>query len=111
MGAARRPRRPPGASECARGLGNGCASRRLKFETRRFLRRRMAVRGPRINVRFFQDTWSELKKVVWPSRKQATNLTMIVIAVSAAVGVILGAIDYVFYLVFQQLVLQAGRGI
>jgi len=67
--------------------------------------------SPRLNVKFFQDTWSELKKVVWPTRKQATNLTMVVIAVSAAVGLVLGAIDYTFYFIFQQLVLQAGRGI
>ncbi|MDP2935138.1 MAG: preprotein translocase subunit SecE [Dehalococcoidia bacterium] len=71
----------------------------------------MPAKGPRLNVQFSRDTWSELKKVVWPSRKQARNLTVMVIAVSAAIGVILGAIDYIFYLVFQQLVLQAGRGI
>ena len=69
----------------------------------------MPARGPGLNVQFFQDTWSELKKVVWPSRKQATNLTLIVIAVSAAVGLLLGGIDFIFYVVFQQVVLQAGR--
>ncbi len=63
-----------------------------------------------MNVQFFQDTVSELKKVVWPTRKQATNLTMIVIAVSAAVGLILGGIDFGFYLIFQQLLLRAGGG-
>lgn len=69
-----------------------------------------AARAPRVNVQFFQDTVSELKKVVWPTRKQATNLTGMVIAVSAAVGIILGGIDFAFYLLFQQLILQGGRG-
>ena len=66
------------------------------------------TKTPRLNVKFFHETWAELKKVVWPSRKQATNLTMIVIAVSAAVGLLLGGIDFAFYLLFQQLILQAG---
>jgi len=68
------------------------------------------AKAPRLNVQFFHETWSELKKVVWPTRKQATNLTMIVIAVSAAMGLLLGGLDFGFYLLFQQLVLQAGRG-
>lgn len=66
----------------------------------------MAIRGRSLNLQFFRDTWSELKKVVWPSRKQATNLTIIVIGVSAAVGLLLGAIDLGFYMVFQQLIMQ-----
>lgn len=66
----------------------------------------MAIRGRSLNLQFFRDTWSELKKVVWPSRKQATNLTIIVIAISAAVGLLLGAIDLGFYMVFQQLIMQ-----
>ncbi|MDP2728029.1 MAG: preprotein translocase subunit SecE [Dehalococcoidia bacterium] len=74
------------------------------------MRGRIATRSSRLNLQFFQETWAELKKVVWPSRKQATNLTLIVIAVSAAVGLLLGAIDFAFYLVFQQLILQAGGG-
>lgn len=64
----------------------------------------MPARRLALSLQFFRDTRSELKKVVWPSRKQATNLTLIVIAVSAAVGLILGAIDFGFYVVFQQLI-------
>lgn len=42
------------------------------------------------------DIISELKKVVWPSRHDATHLTTMVILVSVAMGLILGLIDLVF---------------
>ncbi len=48
------------------------------------------------NFRFFQDTISELKKVVWPTRQQTINLSLIVIAASSGVGIALGVIDWVF---------------
>jgi preprotein translocase subunit SecE len=56
-------------------------------------------RAPGRRVRatgFIREIRSELRKVVWPSRPQAVNLTMIVIAVSAAVGVFLGLVDFAF---------------
>ncbi|MEW6034073.1 MAG: preprotein translocase subunit SecE [Chloroflexota bacterium] len=45
---------------------------------------------------FFGETWSEFKKVVWPSRREALRLTTIVIALTVALGLILGGIDYGF---------------
>ncbi len=53
--------------------------------------------------RFVRETRSELKKVTWPTREQATNLTAIVIAVSAAVGLFMGGLDFVFKSFFQLL--------
>lgn len=53
---------------------------------------------------FLRDTRSELKKVVWPSREEAINLTLIVIAVSVVIGLVLGAVDYVFQILFEVLV-------
>jgi preprotein translocase subunit SecE len=50
----------------------------------------------RPRFKFFRDTLSELKKVVWPSRREASHLTTIVIIVSIAVGLILGAVDLFF---------------
>ncbi|MEW6232111.1 MAG: preprotein translocase subunit SecE, partial [Chloroflexota bacterium] len=47
-------------------------------------------------VRFFNETKSELNKVKWPSRREATNLTVIVVITSVAVGAGLGIIDYIF---------------
>jgi preprotein translocase subunit SecE len=56
-------------------------------------------KGPGRSVRatgFIREVRSELRKVVWPSRPQAINLTILVIAVSAAVGIFLGLVDFTF---------------
>lgn len=45
---------------------------------------------------FIRDAISELRKVVWPSRREATRLTAIVIIVCVAVGLVLSIIDYGF---------------
>lgn len=47
-------------------------------------------------VEYFKDTRGELRKVTWPTREQATKLTLIVLAVTATMAVFLGALDYVF---------------
>ena len=36
----------------------------------------------------------ELRKVVWPSRQETANLTVVVLVVSIAVGIFLGVIDF-----------------
>lgn len=45
---------------------------------------------------FFKDFLDEMRKVTWPSRRETIRLTLMVIAVCAVVGLILGAIDYGF---------------
>ena len=47
-------------------------------------------------VRFFAEVFSELRKVTWPTRQVATRLTLLVIALSATIGVFLGLIDMLF---------------
>ena len=46
--------------------------------------------------KFIRETRSELRKVVWPARREWVNLTIMVIATSVAVGAILGLVDYLF---------------
>ena len=46
--------------------------------------------------RFIDEAWSELKKVTWPTREQTRNLTVLVIVVSAAVGLFITAWDLLF---------------
>ena len=46
--------------------------------------------------RFFGQIISELRKAVWPTRQEAIRLSLMVIAVAAAVGIILGATDFGF---------------
>jgi len=43
---------------------------------------------------FIRECRTELRKVVWPTRQEATRLSLIVIAVSAGTGLILGGFDY-----------------
>ena len=46
--------------------------------------------------RFIGETIAELKKVVWLSRREALYLTVLVMIVAVSVGIIMGAIDYLF---------------
>lgn len=46
--------------------------------------------------KFFGETISELRKVVWPTRQEATYLTTIVVVVAAVVALVLWVIDYGF---------------
>ncbi len=46
--------------------------------------------------RFIDESWSELKKVSWPTRDQVRTLTVLVFVVTAAVGIFIAAIDLVF---------------
>ena len=50
--------------------------------------------------------WAELGKVVWPNRRKATRLTLMVIGFSAFFAAFLGALDYVFSLGLQKLILK-----
>jgi len=53
--------------------------------------------------RFIQDSWQELKKVNWPTPKQARNLTIVVLAVSAAISAYISVFDYVFGVIAKTL--------
>ena len=46
--------------------------------------------------RFVDEAWSELKKVSWPTPEQTRNLTVLVFAVSLAVGLYITVLDSVF---------------
>ncbi len=45
---------------------------------------------------FIGEVWSELTKVTWPSREDAARLTLLVLGVSAVVGVFLALWDLGF---------------
>ena len=51
-------------------------------------------------VKYFKETRAELKKVSWPSRQEALNLTLIVVAFTIFMAALLGIIDYFFAWVF-----------
>jgi len=54
-----------------------------------------------IVIKYLKETRVELKKVNWPSRQEATNLTLIVIGVTAFMALLLGLIDYIFAKLFE----------
>ena len=53
--------------------------------------------GNRI-TKFFKEVKSEMKKVVWPTKKQVTKNTLIVIAVVVIIGAVIMGLDSVFKL-------------
>lgn len=46
--------------------------------------------------KFFRDTKSELHKVVWPSKKQVINNTIVVLVVVAIASVLILLLDMLF---------------
>jgi preprotein translocase subunit SecE len=47
-------------------------------------------------VQYLRETWFELKKVSWPTRSEAVNLTIVVIVVSTFLAIVLSLMDYLF---------------
>ncbi len=45
-------------------------------------------------MEFLRQVWSELKKVVWPSRNETIKYSIIVILFSMGVAFYLGAVDF-----------------
>jgi preprotein translocase subunit SecE len=57
-------------------------------------------------VRFAQESWSELRKVTWPTQEQVIRLTLLVVLISFAVSAYIFAFDNVFHLVIDKGVLN-----
>jgi len=65
---------------------------------------RVAVRKENAIIKYFKETRAELRKVNWPTRRQAINLTLIVLAVTVFMAALLGTIDYLFAQLFSLIV-------
>lgn len=46
--------------------------------------------------KFFRDIRSELRKVVWPNKKELINYTIVVIVLSLIVALFIGLVDLAF---------------
>jgi preprotein translocase subunit SecE len=55
-------------------------------------------------TRYFRETWAEMKKVRWPTRQEAQNLTLVVLAVTIAMAAILGLLDAFYSWLFNGLI-------
>jgi preprotein translocase subunit SecE len=63
-----------------------------------------APKPDNVIVRYLKETRAELRKVSWPTREQATNLTLIVLAVTVAMAIFLGAVDFIFAALIRLLI-------
>ena len=54
-------------------------------------------------VRFTTDEFNEIKKVEWPSRRDTRNLTIVVLALTAALAVTLGTLDLILTYLYSGL--------
>lgn len=76
----------------------------------------LAGRGAAVSRRgvaiaeWLREVRSEVRKVVWPTREEARNLTIVVIALSVAVGAFLGGVDFAFQELFRWLFSVVGAG-
>jgi len=61
--------------------------------------KKKSARGNAI-VRFYRETVGELRKVTWPTRQEAVNLTIIVLIVIFGMSAFLGVLDYLFSKLF-----------
>lgn len=48
-------------------------------------------------IAYLKEVRAELTKVSWPSRATTVNMTLLVVAVSAILGLYLGLVDYIFH--------------
>ncbi|MCX6743055.1 MAG: preprotein translocase subunit SecE [Candidatus Parcubacteria bacterium] len=53
---------------------------------------------------YIKDSIAELKKVTWPTKKQTTNYTLLVIGVSLSLAAFIGIIDYLLTIGVQQII-------
>lgn len=57
-------------------------------------------------INYLKASYEELKKVVWPTRRQAINLTLLVIGAAAIMSVYLGVLDFIFRSILQSVILR-----
>jgi preprotein translocase subunit SecE len=55
-----------------------------------------AKRQPNRIQRYIRETVGELRKVNWPTRQEATNLTIIVLIVTFSMSIVLGLLDFIY---------------
>lgn len=51
--------------------------------------------------RYINETTGELRKVSWPTRREAWYLTLVVLVVTGIMSLILGTFDYIFSKLFE----------
>lgn len=55
-------------------------------------------------IEYIKGSQHELKKVVWPTKKEVTRNTILVIIFSLGTAVFLGAVDYILTIVIENII-------
>jgi len=55
-------------------------------------------------IQYLKDTRGEMKHVSWPTQKQTVIFTILVIIISVVVALFLGAFDYLFTGLLNQVI-------
>ena len=64
-------------------------------------REKQAAKQPTGVRRWYRDTMGELRKVSWPTRREAIALTWVVVIVMVAMAIVLGGLDFGFFQFFE----------
>ena len=55
---------------------------------------------------YFRNSWKELRKVTWPTRRESRRLTVAVIIFAIVFGVLIALVDYGLDKVFKRILLK-----
>ena len=83
------------------------AAKEKKANEKNSLKAAAAKKPRKSPLKYFKDARSEFKKVVWPSRKQVFNNTVVVLVAIAVSGVAIWGLDTLFNAIWVT-VLQKG---
>ncbi|MBR1659726.1 MAG: preprotein translocase subunit SecE [Oscillospiraceae bacterium] len=65
--------------------------------------------GKRVG-KWWREMKSELKKVIWPSRNQIVNNTVVALVVMVASAIVIWGFDEIAQLIVQAVITLAGKG-
>jgi len=57
-------------------------------------------------INFFKEVRLETKKVNWPTRKETVKYTLATIAITVAIAVYLGGLDFIFTDLMNRLIIK-----
>lgn len=55
---------------------------------------------------YFVGSYAEMKKVSWPTKKQTTNYSLLVIGLSIGMAIFFAVLDYIFNLGIEEIIVR-----
>ncbi len=55
-------------------------------------------------ITYLKEVREEMRKVTWPTRKETSRYTLMVLGISLVVSLFLGAFDYIFSLILRRFI-------